>query len=91
MHRQIFMSMIRKQIYIEPYQNSVLKSLCNETGSSEAELIRQAISLHLSGQSDREPLDITVWETEKVFISQYQQRSVVTSQRDWQRDDLYER
>ncbi len=36
-------SKVRKQIYIDPDQESTLKQLAKDTGISEAEIIRQAI------------------------------------------------
>ncbi|GAA6615895.1 ribbon-helix-helix domain-containing protein [Scytonema sp. NUACC26] len=41
-------SKIPKQIYIEPYQDHLLKTIAQQTGVSEAEIIRQAINLHIS-------------------------------------------
>ena len=38
---------IRKQIYIEPAQETFLKQVTTQTGVSEAELIRQAIDQHI--------------------------------------------
>ena len=35
--------MIRKQIYIPKQQNDLLKHLANQRGTSEAEVIRQAL------------------------------------------------
>jgi hypothetical protein len=42
-------SKIRKQIYIEPDQNTVLKRLSEECGMPEAEIIREAITQHVQG------------------------------------------
>ena len=36
---------VRKQVYIEPDQEIALKRLCEKTGASEAELLRQGIDL----------------------------------------------
>ena len=38
---------IRKQIYIEPAQEILLKQITTQTGISEAELIRRAIDQHI--------------------------------------------
>ncbi|WP_017327872.1 hypothetical protein [Synechococcus sp. PCC 7336] len=90
------MSKIRKQVYIEPHQELLLKSLCKQTGNSEAELIRQAIDNHLAQRGgDREFISsrdhLTAWESETIFISEHRQRAPSPGKRDWSREDLYER
>ncbi|HEY3232632.1 MAG TPA: ribbon-helix-helix domain-containing protein [Roseiflexaceae bacterium] len=58
---------IRKQVYIEPDQNAVIKRLSNESGMPEAEIIRQAIDQHV--QALRAPKrDLGAWEAERAFI-----------------------
>ena len=44
------MAKVRKQIYIEPYQERQLKRLSKKEGVSEAAIIRQAIARHLEEQ-----------------------------------------
>ena len=81
--------MVRKQIYIESRQEGLLKQLVQETGVTEAELIRQAI--------DRQaglvhPLrDIHAWQEERAFIGQLMQRRPVSKGRTWRREELHER
>lgn len=58
---------IRKQIYIEPHQEHLLKAIAQQAGVSEAELIRQAIDLHL-GKITPPPTNIAVWETERMSL-----------------------
>jgi hypothetical protein len=54
--------MVRKQIYIEPRQEALLKRLAQDQGVSEAELIRQAIDRRV-GQSGAQVLpDSRAWE-----------------------------
>lgn len=81
---------VRKQIYIEPYQDNMLKRVANETGISEAEFIRQAIDfqahLFLPAKTDQ-----AAWAKEKVFITELIGQGPVTGGRSWQREDLYER
>lgn len=83
-------SKIRKQIYIEPHQDTLLKTIAQQAGISEAEIIRQALNRHL-GTATSHNLDLTAWENEKVFIEKVKNRSPKAEGRDWQRDDLYER
>ncbi len=81
---------VRKQIYIEPYQETILKRLTDETGISEAEFIRQAIDHH--AQLVQHPRrDLTAWEEEKAFIEHLIVQGPIPGGRTWQREDLYER
>ena len=81
---------VRKQIYIEPYQDTMLKRVADETGMSEAEFIRQAIDLqaHLFLPAKT---DLTAWAKEKAFITELIGQGPVAGERSWQREDLYER
>lgn len=81
---------IRKQIYIEPAQDFILKRLAEETGQSEAELIRQAINHHAQLVQHPRP-DIAAWTAEKAFIEQLMAQGELPDGRTWQREDLYER
>jgi len=81
---------VRKQIYIEPYQETILKRLANETGVSEAEFIRQAID-HQAQLLQYPMQDLAAWKEEKLFIEQLIAEGPVLGERTWQREDLYER
>ncbi|MGJ5628633.1 hypothetical protein [Nostoc sp. CALU 1950] len=83
-------SKIRKQIYIEPRQEHLLKAIAQQAGVSEAEIIRQAIDLHL-GKITPPQTNLAMWETEREFIEQIKTRPAQLGGRDWQREDLYER
>jgi hypothetical protein len=83
-------SKIRKQIYIEPRQEHLLKAIAQQAGVSEAEIIRQAIDLHL-GKITPPPSNTAVWEAEIKFIEDIKTRPAQPGGRDWQREDLYER
>ncbi|MBD2530230.1 ribbon-helix-helix domain-containing protein [Nostoc flagelliforme FACHB-838] len=83
-------SKIRKQIYIEPRQEHLLKAIAQQVGVSEAEIIRQAIDLHL-GEITLPQTNLVMWEAEREFIDQIKTRPVQLGGRDWQREDLYER
>ncbi|MCU0508866.1 MAG: ribbon-helix-helix domain-containing protein [Anaerolineae bacterium] len=80
---------IRKQIYIDPEQEQALKRMAEETGLSEAEIIRQAIDRQTRvlwfPKRDRE-----AWEREVEFIDQWMGQGVSQGQRTWRREDLYE-
>lgn len=80
---------VRKQIYIEPHQDIVLKRLADETRATEAEIIRQAIDCHT--RLFRFPgHDMAAWEKERAFITHLIERGPVAGRRTWQREDLYE-
>jgi hypothetical protein len=81
---------VRKQVYIEPRQELLLKEIAQKTGISEAEIIRQAIDQHIAYTvSPKTSLD--VWEEEKAFIESTKKRVALPGGRDWKREDLYER
>jgi hypothetical protein len=81
---------IRKQIYLEPGQEVLLKHLSGATGVPEAELIRQAIDRQLAaGQAVRQ--DAQAWEAERAFIAALMAQGPVAGQRRWRREELYER
>jgi hypothetical protein len=90
---------VRKQVYIEPHQEEILKRLTRETGISEAELIRQAISeAELIRQAiDRHTRtfiprpDLKAWEKERTFIVHLMQQDPAPGQRTWQREELHKR
>ena len=87
-------SKIRKQIYIDSVQESILKQLSKNMGISEAEIIRQAIDRYsLVFQPPRR--DPNAWEEEQKFIQQLQKQSSdrdsAPKTRTWKREDLYDR
>ncbi len=82
--------MIRKQIYLQPEQNTALKHLADQSGVPEAELIRAAIDQHLHTARLPRP-NLVVWEEELRFLQHLTQQPLPVAPRTWQRDDLYER
>lgn len=81
--------MIRKQVYIEPRHESLLKHLMRETGMSEAELIRE--SLDRQGRIFHLPRDLRAWHEERAFIVQLIEKGPALGKRSWKRDELHER
>lgn len=80
---------IRKQIYIEPEQEVLLKLLVQETGSTEAAIVRQALAQYT--QSLQMPQrDLRAWEQERLFIQNAIAQGAIPGHRTWQRQDLYE-
>jgi len=81
--------MVRKQIYIEPEQEALLKRLTRLSGISEAELIRQAIE-HQIRFSLLSLRDLEAWRREKAFITRLMKQGPVRGRRTWKREELYE-
>jgi DNA-binding ferritin-like protein (Dps family) len=80
--------MVRKQVYIEPRQEALLKRAAAETGLSEAEIIRQAIDLweeHVAGRRRARE----VWQEERAFIESLISQGPIPGQRTWTREELY--
>ncbi len=84
--------MIRKQIYIEPRQQAILRRLAQMRGVSEAELIRQSIDRQVSGgQAQPAQLDPAAWEEAYQFMVALHARGVLPEQgRKWNREEIYE-
>jgi len=79
---------VRKQIYLEARQEQLLKQLVQETGATEAELIRQAIDRHTGSFSPQR--DMRAWEEEQAFIERLMQEGPARGGRTWKREDLHE-
>ncbi|MFB2892592.1 ribbon-helix-helix domain-containing protein [Aerosakkonemataceae cyanobacterium BLCC-F50] len=79
---------IRKQIYIERHQENLLKAIAQQTGISEAEIIRQAIDLHIASIPVSQT-NLAAWEAEKEFINSIKNRNSLPGGRNWQREELY--
>lgn len=84
------MKLIRKQIYIKPHHDALLKKKACELGITEAELIRRAIEAHLAAGSLIRK-DISAWEREKEFILSRVKKGAQEKGRQWRREELYER
>lgn len=81
---------IRKQIYIEPEQDALLKRVAEETGMSEEEIIGAALERHVKALGyARGGLD--AWEEEKAFIMRLIEEGRASGRRTWRREDLYDR
>jgi hypothetical protein len=82
--------MVRKQVYIEPRQEALLKRLAEEMGTTEADIIRQAIDHHTQALlSPRK--NLAAWQRERAFIEQLIEQGPVPGGRTWTREDLYDR
>lgn len=59
--------MVRKQFYIEPRQDALLKQRAKDLGITEAELVREALDAY-AGEAVIARLDPAAWQREKAFI-----------------------
>lgn len=82
--------MIRKQVYIEPRQEQLLKALARKLGVTEAELIRQGIDRGLQHGAEFRP-DPAAWKKVERFILARMRKGALTGKRRWTREDLYGR
>lgn len=84
--------MVRKQVYIEPRQEALLKQMAERKSVSEAELIRLAIDRQLAGgELQVLPPDSLAWEEAHQFMMALRARGPVEGRaRAWKRDELYE-
>lgn len=80
--------MVRKQVYIEPEQDRLLKRRAKELGVTESDLIRRGID-----QADRThaglPLDRAAWEAELTFLRKRARTKELGRTRGWTREELY--
>lgn len=81
--------MIRKQMYIEPMQDTVLKKRSRMLGITEAEVIRRAIDAQIVFMHPR-VRNLEVWEREKAFIAERMASGPASGSRKFRREDAYE-
>jgi hypothetical protein len=80
--------MIRKQIYIEPHHQTILKREARRQGVSEADLIRRGIEKIADASGG--PLDLAAWEESKKVIKERMKLQIPQTGRTWTREELYE-
>jgi len=83
--------MVRKQVYIEPRQDELLKRIASATGATEAEIIREAIDQY-AAQALTRARRLDAWKRERAFIQDLiDQGPTEGGGRTWRREDLYDR
>ncbi len=82
-------TMVRKQIYIEPRQDELLKQWAEEMGRTEADIVREALERWLRSEQHRQDAD-AAWAEELAFIEAWAAQGPVPGGRTWTREDLYE-
>jgi hypothetical protein len=82
-------TMVRKQVYIEPQQDELLKQWAEETGRTEADIVREALDQWLASERRRREAQ-AAWETERAFIESQIAEGPGNGGRTWTREELYE-
>jgi hypothetical protein len=84
-------NMVRKQIYIEPEQDELLKQIADESGLSEAEIIQGAINRYAAEVA--QPLrSRQAWARIKAFLAKRMEGAEqIDGGRTWRREDLHDR
>lgn len=84
--------MVRKQIYIERRHQALLARMAEKTGTSEAQIIRQALDWQSAGADAGPPApDLLAWEKALHFMERLHARGPLRGRRrPWRRDDAYE-
>ncbi|MFP4394567.1 MAG: type II toxin-antitoxin system VapB family antitoxin [Anaerolineales bacterium] len=82
-------TMVRKQVYIKPKQDELLKQWAEETGKSEAEILRQALDRWLESEEQRQEAE-AAWEQILAFSEERAELGAVAEGRSWAREELYE-
>ncbi len=82
-------TMVRKQIDIESRQADLLEQWAEETGRTEADIIREALERWLQRPQHQQEAD-AAWEEELAFIEAWAAQGPVPGGRTWTREELYE-
>ena len=82
-------TMVRKQVYIERRQEELLKAWADETGRTEADIVREALDRWLARERRRRE-GRAAWEDERAFIEARMGEGPLDGGRAWTRDALYE-
>ncbi len=81
--------MVRKQVYLEPRQETSLRLRAKELGISQAELLRRCID-RIGIASAAMPRDQAAWDEAKAYIEERMSIEAPQTGRTWTRDELYD-
>ena len=82
-------TMVRKQVYIEPRQDKLLKQWVEETGKTEAEIFREALDRWMTSEQQRREAQVA-WEQVLAFVEERATQGPIPGGRTWTREELYE-
>ena len=80
--------MVRKQVYIEPRQDEMLKKWAEETGMTEAEIFRLALDRWMASEQQRREAQ-AAWEQVLALGEERAVQGPVPGGRTWTREELY--
>lgn len=83
--------MIRKQFYIEPRHQAILKRMAKESVSTEAEVIRRVLDIAGEQNKRAEAGRREAWEWLERLMNKRASIPVTPGKRTWRRDDAYDR
>jgi hypothetical protein len=83
--------MVRKQVYITPEQNKVLKERARILGVTESDLLRWAID-RIRSDWQSHPVSEAVWQESLAFMGERAKLAIPgePQPRTWTREDLYD-
>ena len=81
--------MVRKQVYIEPRHDALLKRRARELGVTEAELIRRGIE-QIAAVADEEDAAEEAWAELDAAMDEAARVKAPQTGRGWTREELYE-
>jgi hypothetical protein len=81
--------MVRKQIYIEPEQEKILKRRARELGVTESDVIRRGIE-QVGRAGTGLPVDYTAWKEARRFIKERMAIDAPQTGRGWTREELHD-
>lgn len=82
-------TMVRKQVYIERRQEELLKVWADETGRTEADIVREALDRWMAREERRREAE-AAWGKERAFIEARIAEGPLNGGREWARETLYE-
>jgi predicted DNA-binding protein len=90
-------TMVRKQVYLRPGQDVRIKDLARARGTTEANIIREAVDMLLAETARRQRADVA-WAEARVLMERRasygidaEGRREAQADRGWSRDELYDR
>jgi hypothetical protein len=81
--------MVRKQVYIEPRQDKLLKQWAEESGRTEAEIVREALDRWMASEQRRREAE-AAWEEVLGFAEEWAAQGPVPGGRTWTREELHQ-
>jgi hypothetical protein len=83
--------MVRKQVYIEPRQDRLLKARARQLGVTEAELIRDSLEHSLASVLPTRRTNPAAAQALMRFFRRRANLKMAQTRRTWTRDELYDR